>query len=213
MDDKTEELRDIFVSVTDEETVTESQEAERGSLAGGDSDADERLATVVAAMRDRYEFRTALEDDELVAVVRGFYEGTDDAGIAADLGVDVATVRTARFDLHLVCDADVEVDGIDPETVREAATTIADADEIVDLDAVDPDALADAVDAPRDAVARLRDALVARDRAHRATDRYTDQFESILADADLATRLTASVKDDGLQDATEGSEAEDQVSF
>jgi len=32
MDEKTEELRDIFIDVTDEDTVTESQEETRGSL-------------------------------------------------------------------------------------------------------------------------------------------------------------------------------------
>ena len=54
MDEKTEQLRDIFMDVAEEGTVTESQAAGRGSL----TDADETACTrgwggVTARMRER----------------------------------------------------------------------------------------------------------------------------------------------------------------
>ena len=45
MEEKTEQLRDIFMEVADEESVTESQAQQRGSLLPGDS-VDDRLADV-----------------------------------------------------------------------------------------------------------------------------------------------------------------------
>ncbi|MFQ3295674.1 MAG: hypothetical protein ACI8VE_002763, partial [Natrialbaceae archaeon] len=51
----------------------------------------------------------------------------------------------------------------------------------------------------------------ARDEARRSNDRFRDEFETILPDADLSTRLTGDVKEDGLDDATEGMET--NVSF
>src|SRR6056297_1689759 len=59
MDEKTEELRDIFMDVTDESTVTEQQEETHGSLSS-ETEVDERLEDVVARMRDRYDFGTTL---------------------------------------------------------------------------------------------------------------------------------------------------------
>jgi hypothetical protein len=60
-------------------------------------------------------------------------------------------------------------------------------------------------------VRRYRDALAARDESRAANDRYRDEFDSILADADLTGGLTDDVKEDGLRDATE--DAEVDVSF
>ena len=66
MDEKTAELRDIFVEVTDEETVTESQEESPGSLADRDEADEERLAALVGTMRERCSFETELADGTLV---------------------------------------------------------------------------------------------------------------------------------------------------
>ncbi|MFB6134361.1 MAG: conditioned medium-induced protein 4 [Halanaeroarchaeum sp.] len=104
MDEKTEELRDIFMDVTDEETVTESQAETRGSLVD-DEDAEEKLRDVVASMRESLEFETDLDLDTLVRVVQGYYDEESDEEIAQALdGVSPATVVQARMDLHLVSD-------------------------------------------------------------------------------------------------------------
>ena len=57
MNEKTEELRDIFTDVTDgEDTITESQEDTRGSLERDERSDEERLRSVVQQMRERYAF-------------------------------------------------------------------------------------------------------------------------------------------------------------
>ncbi|MFC6756633.1 hypothetical protein ACFQER_07955 [Halomicroarcula sp. GCM10025894] len=77
MDEKTEQLRDIFMDVSDEASVTESQAAGRGSLTDTDeATVEERLGETVARMRERYDFRTALDDPALVGLVRGSTRAT-----------------------------------------------------------------------------------------------------------------------------------------
>ncbi|MFC6726545.1 conditioned medium-induced protein 4, partial [Halobium palmae] len=105
MDEKTEELRDIFVETTGSDTVTEGQEEARGSLTDERS-ADERVAELVETMREEYAFVSGLDDDGYEAVVRRYHDGEDDAAIADALGVDPKTVFEARTDLHLVDDGD-----------------------------------------------------------------------------------------------------------
>jgi hypothetical protein len=104
MDDKTAELRDIFLDATGEETVTERQAERRGSLVdvGDPADVDEHLRDLVATMRERYDFETALAPDAYVRVIRGFYDGADDDALAEAVGVDRETVLRARLDCHLV---------------------------------------------------------------------------------------------------------------
>ncbi|WP_247730814.1 conditioned medium-induced protein 4 [Halovivax limisalsi] len=195
MDEKTEELRDIFTSVTDEETVTESQEDERGSLDQDDRTVEERVEGVVEQMQDRYGFETSLSTSELVAVAYEFYEGHSDAAIADELGVDATDVFQARMALHLI-DED-EVPEIDLGALRER-----EADEAT---------LATEYDVSVDEIERYRAIAAAQAESRAANDRYRDEFDSLLADADLTTRMAADAREDGLEDATEGMETD--VSF
>ncbi|MFC4249676.1 conditioned medium-induced protein 4 [Natribaculum luteum] len=195
MNEKTEELRDIFTSVADEDTVTESQEDTRGSLEKDDRTVDERLESVVARMRERYEFETPLEDDELVAIAKRFYEGRDDGEIADELGIDESTVFEARMALHLVSDDDA--DEVDLVAIRER-------DE-------DDATLAAEYGVDEGTIRRYRRVAAAKDESRAANDRYRDEFDSILADADLSTQIAKDVREDGLEDATEGMETD--VSF
>ena len=126
MDEKTAELRDLFVDATGSESVTERQDAARGTLSDPDDDAvDAQCREVVAAMRERYGFSTDLDDEAYVLVARGRFEEADDETIAAALRdaleaqddpavdpdtVDAETVRKARLNLHLVRESDRAVD-------------------------------------------------------------------------------------------------------
>ncbi len=197
MDEKTADLRDLFVETTGEESVTERQTAGRGTLVD-DGDAT-TVHEVVAAMRGRYAFTTVLDDAALVAVVRGVHEGRDDDAIAGELGVDPAAVVDARFDLHLVRDADR-----DPPTGVDAALLQRRAAEDASLS----DA-AEAVGAAPDEVARPYRAALSDVESRRANHRFRDEFAALVADADLSGRLTAA--DDGLREATE--DIETDVSF
>lgn len=198
MDRKTEELRDIFIDVAGGETVTEEQEESRGSLAD-QGDVDERLADVVDRMRERYAFRTDLDDDELCTLVRGFYTGETDAELARDLDVTRHTAFRARMDLHLLREADLDAP-FDLDVLRDG---LDDDEPLTDV--------ADELDVSPSTVRRYRDAVAARNESRAANDRYRDEFDAILDDRDLQGGLTDDVKDDGLDEATE--DAEVDVSF
>jgi len=197
MDEKTEELRDIFLDVADEETVTESQEATRGTLVGDSEDVEERLCGVISSMREEFTFRTDLSAGDLETVVRQFYEGASDAGIAESLGVDERTVFWARLDLHLLSEDELAATVDDPDAVRtryaEGAT---------------PAAVADACDVDESTAERALAVVDTQDSARRVSYRYRTAFEEILTDADMTVQFTADALEDGLEEATEGAETD-----
>ena len=195
MDEKTAELRDIFTSVTDEETVTESQEAGRGSLEQDERTIEERVRAVIERMRERYEFETSLDTDELMSVVRRFYEDEDDEEIASSLDVSPEAVFEARCSLHLVDES--ETGAVDLVALREGDDSDAD--------------LAERFDCSEEKIRRSRKVADALAESRAANDRYRDEFDSVLADADIADRMASDVRKDGLEDATEGMETD--VSF
>jgi len=196
MDEKTAELRDIFVETTDTETVTESQSESPGSLADDSTDVGDRLATLIDRMREQYEFNTALDTDALVAVLRGFYDGDDDATIAARLGCQPATIRTARLDLHLVRDEEREA----PFEFERLRRLLA--------EGVSPEERAEQLDVSVETVRRYSEVAAADRRSTRANDRFRDEFAGLLTDADLTNRLAADAHEDGLQEATEDMETD-----
>ena len=179
MNEKTEELREIFTNVTDEETVTESQEEGRGSLEQDERTVEERLESVIEQMRERYGFDTPFATDELIELATLFYDGESDDEIADELGADADEVFSARLSVHLVRDDDA--------------------------------ALAEEYGVSADEIRRYREVAAATAESRAANDRYRDEFDSILADADIAGRMTTDVREDGLEDATEGMETD--VSF
>ena len=195
MNEKTAELRDIFTSVTDEETVTESQEDTRGSLETDERTVEERVGGVIRRMRDRYDFETELSTRELTEVVTAFYDGVSDEAIAAELDVDEATIFDARLALHLV--SEENADGIDLVEIRNGE--------------LDDAKLAEKFDVPASRIERYRRVAAARDESRAANDRYREEFDSLLADADIVERMATDVREDGLEDATEGMETD--VSF
>lgn len=120
MDEKTEHLREVFMDVTEESTVTESQTDDRGSLAGADeATVTDRLIEIIEKLRDHHEFETDLSTDRLQQIVRGFYDGADDETIAETIDADRSTVFKARLDLHLLRDRDTDAP-VDPSALRAA---------------------------------------------------------------------------------------------
>jgi len=218
MDEKTAELRDLFVDATGSETVTERQDADRGTLVDRD-DAGEELRDLVAAMRERYGFSTPLDDGAYALVARGRFESEDDAAIAAALRdgledggtdvdpdeVDAETVRKARLDLHLVRESDREVDVDEnsedpPFAYADLKRLTAAGNSIVEC--------VEELDAQPDTVARY--AAVARTdiASTRANDRFRDAFRDLLTDADIEGSLASDAREDGLREATEDIETD-----
>jgi len=200
MDEKTEELRDIFVDVAGEETVTESQAEARGSLIDEDDEqVAARLEGVLERMGERYEFDADLDEEALYAVVRRFHEGKDDAAIADALDTDREEVFLARTDLHLLREADLEAP-FDLDELRE----LLDAEYTLSE-------MATVLDAEEQTVGRYRRVINTQRESRQVNGRFRDEFEEILTDADLGTRMTADVRETGLEDATDGMETD--VSF
>ena len=197
MDEKTEELRDIFLETTGSDTVTERQEAGRGSITGGEAVTDERLADLVGTMRERFTFRSSLGTDALVTILRGFFDGRADADLADELDVEEETVFEARMDLHLVTDAD--------------RTPVDDAVRPLVVDGASLDECVEAVDADAEAVRRAFLVTTSEAAAARASHRFRDEFAELLSDEDLSARFASDARRDGLEEATE--DLETDVSF
>jgi len=196
MDDKTEQLRDIFMDVSDEETVTEQQAKPRGSLAEDEGADREQLREVVGTLRERESFATDFETETYVRIVRGFYSDEGDDDVAAALSVAAEDVFRARMDLHLVRKDDL--DAVDACAVRDRREE-------------SDGAIAEALDVDAAAVRRARRVVAAEDAARAANHRYRTQFEEILTDAALSTAYAGGVHEDGLDEAAE--DIETNVSF
>ncbi|KOX95848.1 hypothetical protein [Halorubrum tropicale] len=222
MDEKTAELRDLFVDATGSETVTERQEAARGTLVDRDDEAvGEGVRDLVAAMRERYGFSTPLNDDTYALVARGRFTDEDDAAIAAAIRdgltdtdgdgdvdpdeIDAETVRKARLDLHLVRESDREVDA--PDGDSDTAFAYADLERLTAAGNSIVEC-AEELDAQPDTVARY--AAVARTdiASTRANDRFRDAFRDLLTDADIQGSLASDAREDGLREATEDIETD-----
>ncbi|MFP8889662.1 conditioned medium-induced protein 4 [Natrialbaceae archaeon A-CW2] len=193
MNEKTAELRDIFTSVTDgEDTVTESQEDTRGSLEKDERTVEQRLKTVVGQMQERYGFETPLSEDELLTVAKGYYDDKSDGELADDLEVDETVVFEARVELHLVDDEDAET--VDLVAIRDREE--------------DDATLAAEYDVDEATIRRARQVAAGKAESRAANDRYRDEFDSILGDSELSARMASDVREDGLEDATEGMETD-----
>jgi hypothetical protein len=104
---RTEELRALFERLSPVDTFTERQwtDRARGAVPTA-TEVDAALRRLVREMRERYGFRTSLDDDGLVAVVRAALAGRSDRETAADLGVSTDVVARARVHLHLFRESD-----------------------------------------------------------------------------------------------------------
>ncbi|XVH30229.1 conditioned medium-induced protein 4 [Haloferacaceae archaeon DSL9] len=199
MDEKTAELRDIFIDATGSDTVTESQEESPGSLTEQNEDSAKRVPEIIATMRERYTFASGLTDEQLESVVRAYHDDREDDQIAADLGIDSETVFNARMDLHLIRESDRNA----PFSLKELRSLVVEDASISDR--------ADALDTDEDTVGHFSEIVEADIESTRANDRFCDEFRDILTDSDLEGQLAQDAREDGLREATE--DIETDVSF
>ena len=197
MTENTDELRDIFRRVTDEDTVTETQEELRGSLTD-EGTSRERLVEIIGRMRADHEFETELSDAELATVVRRFYDDDGDDDIAEALGVSPREAFRARMDLHLVREADT-----DPFDLADLRDHLADGESTVEI--------ADRLDVNRSTVERYRRVVEAEKEARRVSERFRSAFADAVPSAEAGAQFTEEMTEDGLDEATEGIETD--VSF
>ena len=200
MDEKTEQLRDIFMDLSEDTTVTESQEQTRGSLAA-EKKTDERLESVITEMQERYEFTTTFSADQLATVVRGYFDGLSDDEIARELG-DASmgtTVGRARLDLHLLREGDTDAP-FELKALRK----------LLDR-GVSVEKCAEELDVSTSTIRRYRRIVETQAAKQRVQDRFYEEFANVLTDRELSDRMAQEIREDGLEDATEGMET--NVSF
>ncbi|PSP80744.1 conditioned medium-induced protein 4 [Halobacteriales archaeon QS_4_69_225] len=198
MTENTDELRDIFRRVADEDTVTETQEESRGSLTD-EGASRERLIEIIERMRADHEFETELSDAELATVVRRFYDDDgDDDDIAEALDVSPREAFRARMDLHLVRETDT-----DPFDLAALRDHLADGESTAEI--------ADRLDVDGSAVRRYRRVVEAEREARRVSERFRIEFEDAVPGAEAGERFTEEMTEDGLDEATE--DIETDVSF
>lgn len=197
MDDKTEELRDIFVEATGEDTVTERQEEPRGTIA--DVDVEERVVDIIQTMQERYEFETDRSIEDLCRIVKCFFDGDDDETIADAIDADTDTVFRARMDLHLVRENDRDAP-FDLDELRQHLIDGASVEECADEFGVDEETV------------RQYGTVIETDReATRANERFRYEFAELLTDEELSEQFVQDAREDGLEEATE--DIETDVSF
>ena len=197
MTENTDELRDIFRRVADEDTVTETQEESPGSLTD-EGASRERLVGIIERMRADHEFETELSDAELATVVRRFYDDDGDDDIAEALDVSPREAFRARMDLHLVRETDT--DPFDPAALRDH---LADGESTAEI--------ADRLDVTGSTVGRYRRVVEAEKEARRVSERFRTEFEDAVLGPEAGERFTEEMTEDGLDGATEGTET--NVSF
>ena len=197
MDEKTAELRDIFVETTGEEQVTETQSADRGSLL--DDPDDDRVREVLSRLHEETTVETQLSLTDHERVVRLFFRTDDDAEIAAELDLDPDVVRQARLDAHLLRETDRAV-SFDHDRLRRLVA-----------EGVSPAAAAQAVDADETTVARHTAVIEAEFASRRHTHRFRDELVELLSDAPLSEKLATDARDDGLEEAAEDIETNVQL--
>ncbi len=199
MDDKTAELRDIFIEATGSDTVTESQAESPGSLTDSEHDVGGRLEELIGRMRERYAFQTAFDDDTLSQIVQAYYTEHTDREIAAELECEPQAIFDARLDLHLVSEADRNAEFDIEELRRLVVEDVPLAERAERLEITDE-------------TARHYSQILEADlRSTRANDRFRDEFAELLTDSDLTGQLARDARNDGLKDATE--DIETDVSF
>lgn len=198
MNEKTAELRDIFMEVTEDDTITEQQEESRGSLTEDEREITGKLRAIIERMREQLVFETNRSVDEYETVVRGFYDDERDSALADRLDIDQETVVQIRHDLHLIRERETDVP-FDSAVFRR----------LLAEDHTDSE-IADALDITEARVHKHRCVVQTEDEIRRVNGRYTDEFEELLTDADLEEH-TEDVTQDGLDEATKGMET--NVSF
>lgn len=196
LNDKTEALRDIFMERSEAETVTQTQTDDRGSLTGDEQAADEHIRRVIDEMRDRYEFRTDLDDSVLTDIVHGFYADRSDAQLSDELGLAAETVFRARLDLHLLRESDTD-----------APIALAELGDLLD-EGLSVEDCAERLGVDPATVDRYKAVLSTRRAISSVSRRFRSEFEDALPAVSISDSLTDEIREDGLDDATEGMETD-----
>ena len=186
-------LRDIYLDVAEDvESTTEQQHEQRGSWRPS-ATTNTRISDTIAEMEDRYGLQTQLSDEQLLTLVKAFFDGESDTGIARQLG-DASldkTVTRARLGLHLFRESDTTAD-FDIDALRECFAADNSGAEC-----------ARRLDIGKSTANRYRRVFEAKDQAGHVDNEYYERFRRYCRDdADEDSDFDSDYSpDDGLSDA------------
>ena len=186
-------LRDIYLDVAkDVESTTEQQHEQRGSWRPS-ATTNTRISDTIAEMEDRYGLQTQLSDEQLLTLVKAFFDGESDTGIARQLG-DASldkTVTRARLGLHLFRESDTTAD-FDIDALRKCFAADNSGAEC-----------ARRLDIGKSTANRYRRVFEAKDQAGHVDNEYYERFRRYCRDdADEDSGFDSDYSpDDGLSDA------------
>lgn len=103
MDEKTEELRDIFMSVSDDETLVEEQK-EKAITAT--QSAEERMEDVIGTLQSEHDVELREEMTTVIEIVKEYFQDRSDEEIADELDTPEDAVAHDRITLHLFHESD-----------------------------------------------------------------------------------------------------------
>jgi len=192
-------LTEIYMDVSEgTESTTEHQQEQRGSWNPG-VEAETRIRETVEEIQQRYGLQTQLSHEQLVTLVKGFFEGASDTTIAREFG-DASldkTVTRARLGLHLFRESDTTAE-FDLEDLRECFAAGNSGAEC-----------ARRLDIGKSTANRYRRIFEAKDQAEQVDNEYYERFRRYCRDDAGDTGLeSAYAMNDGLDDAVADAGAE-----
>jgi hypothetical protein len=214
MDEKTADLRDIFIETTGTETVTDEQQNDRGSLIDSDdTTVDDRLHAIITQIRNRFDDELSLSTETAALIARGFFNpqfnseaGDDnqwsriaDAQLAAsidDPDIDSETVFAVRMSLHLITDADRKAP-FDLDRLRSLRA-----------EGMTATACADTLETTTETVNRLVRVIEAEAESRQVSHRFRASLANLLSDSALSERLATDARRDGLEPAIDDMETD-----
>ena len=214
MDEKTADLRDIFIETTGTETVTDEQQNDRGSLIDSDDiTVDDRLHAIITQIRNRFDDELSLSTETAALIARGFFNpqfnseaGDDnqwsriaDAQLAAsidDPDIDSETVFDVRMSLHLITDADRKAP-FDLDRLRSLRA-----------EGMTATACADTLETTTETVNRLVRVIEAEAESRQVSHRFRASLANLLSDSALSERLATDARRDGLEPAIDDMETD-----
>ena len=198
-----EELTAIYMDVSKgDTTTTERQEDQRGKWTSN-TNTDQQIRSTIEEMGERYDLSTQLSTDQLVTLVKAFFEGKGDTAIARRLGDSSLdrTVTRARLGLHLFRERDTtaEVDLKALSECFEAGNSGAECARQLDIAASTAN--------------QYRRVLRAQQEAKRVENTYNDRFRRLCSADGTAEGKDPDAEfkpdfDDGLADAVAGAGAD-----
>lgn len=191
--EKTDRLREIFLDVADDPTVTEAQEETHGILQDT-SAVDETLSDIIREMKTKYEFQTSLSITELAQLVRLFYDEYSDTAIARELGNASRDKAVARARIHLQLFRETDFDSpFDLDRLRDLLRE--------DIPTAD---IAETLGVSKSTVRKYRRVIEVERAANADDHRYRRRFEATLAAPEQDEDIRKSLED-GLDDAIDPS--------